>query len=153
MLSSLVRPMRILILVAEEYRPLLEVLRRPGQRPGGRPRELTFAADAAEARALLQRAAVTGPRPELVVTDLDFARGEGRELLREWKRHPQLQRIPLVALVGEADESEVRACYEARANCLVVMPRDEAGRRDAIEYLETFWLTLAQLPSEERRLA
>ena len=109
---------------------------------------LLVARDGEEAMHILrqQGAHAGAPRPDLVLLDLNLPRKHGHEVLVEVKSDPSLKTIPVLILSTSKAERDVRACYEAHANCFLTKPVsiDEFGRLAAL--IRDFWFGLVQLP-------
>jgi CheY-like chemotaxis protein len=86
-------------------------------------------------------------RPDLILLDLNLPRKDGREVLAEIKRHPDLKTIPVVILTSSEVESDVAACYERQANGYVTKPMTLDGFQAVVRSIENFWLATARLPS------
>lgn len=85
----------------------------------------------------------------MVLLDLNLPRKHGREVLAEIKGSPGLMSIPVLILSTSKAESDVRACYQAHANCFLTKPTslDEFGRLAAL--LRDFWFGIVQLPPRQ----
>ena len=88
-----------------------------------------------------------GPRPGLVLLDLNLPRKDGREVLQELKTDPSLSRIPVIVLTTSAAEADILHSYELQANCFITKPLDLDEFFDVVRAIEDFWLTTARLPS------
>jgi CheY-like chemotaxis protein len=67
---------------------------------------------------------VRAPRPVMILLDLNLPGTDGRAVLHEIKRTPELARIPVVVLTTSTDRRDVDACYQAGREQL----RAQAGR-------------------------
>lgn len=85
-------------------------------------------------------------RPDLVLSDLNLPRRDGREVLEEMKADPELRAIPVVMLTTSAAAADVAACYDRGANSYVVKPIDLDAFIAAIHAINRFWLAVARLP-------
>jgi CheY-like chemotaxis protein len=86
------------------------------------------------------------PRPDLVLLDLNLPRRNGREILAQIKTDGALKTIPVVILTSsKADEDIVRA-YELHANCYISKPVGFEQFTDIVRSIESFWLTIVNLP-------
>jgi CheY-like chemotaxis protein len=88
------------------------------------------------------------PRPDLVLLDLNMPRKDGREVLEDIKRSPDLKRIPVVVLTSSEAEEDVLRSYELHANAYLTKPVDFGGFIDVVGTLEEFWLQVVKLPPE-----
>lgn len=85
--------------------------------------------------------------PQLVIMDLNLPRVSGQELLREIKSHEHLRSIPVIVLTSSEDESDVRSCYEAGANCVLIKATDFDGVTKLVRVIEDFWIDTVCFPS------
>jgi len=88
------------------------------------------------------------PRPDLVLLDLNMPRKDGREVLEDIKKTPDLKRIPVVVLTSSEAEEDVLRSYELHANAYLTKPVDFSGFIDVVGKLEEFWLQVVKLPPE-----
>jgi chemotaxis family two-component system response regulator Rcp1 len=118
-------------------------------RAAGVENHLQVAGDGVEALLVLRRQGVHAgaARPDLVLLDLNLPRKNGREVLAEVKRDPDLRRIPVVVLTTSAAEEDVAESYALHANCYVVKPVGFAPFAEAMRALQAFWLHVATLPT------
>ena len=89
-----------------------------------------------------------GPRPDLILLDLNLPRKNGREVLAEIKADPALQSIPVVVLTTSTAEEDVLRAYNLHANCYVVKPVEFASFVAAVQSIRQFWFGVVLLPSE-----
>jgi two-component system, chemotaxis family, response regulator Rcp1 len=110
--------------------------------------ELIAVGDGEAAIAFLRReGAYDGAaRPDLVLSDLNLPKRDGREVLEEIRRDPDLRAIPVVMLTTSSSAVDVASCYARGANSYVVKPRDLDGFTDVIHAINRFWLGVARLP-------
>lgn len=88
------------------------------------------------------------PRPDLILLDLNLPRKDGREVLVELRRDPNLKRIPVVVLTTSTAEKDVLHAYDLSANCYISKPVDFKQFIDVVRSIEHFWLTVVTLPFE-----
>ena len=86
------------------------------------------------------------PRPDLILLDLNLPKKDGLEVLADVKADDDLKTIPVVVLTTSAAESDVLRSYELHANSYVTKPVGFEPFLAAVQQIETFWLTLVQLP-------
>lgn len=91
----------------------------------------------------------TSPRPELIMLDLNLPGTDGREVLEEIKKNPNLKSIPVIVLTTSSDSMDINKCYVAGANSYIVKPVNLPGFFDAIQRLKDFWFEVALLPVED----
>jgi CheY-like chemotaxis protein len=86
------------------------------------------------------------PRPGVILLDLNLPGTDGREVLAEIKKDPNLQKIPVIVLTTSKDERDVEACYRFGANSYIQKPVDIDGFMKAIERLNDYWFEVVILP-------
>ncbi len=86
------------------------------------------------------------PRPGVILLDLNLPGTDGREVLAEIKKDPNLQKIPVIVLTTSRDERDVEACYRFGANSYIQKPVDIDGFMKAIERLNDYWFEVVILP-------
>jgi CheY-like chemotaxis protein len=87
------------------------------------------------------------PRPGLILLDVNLPRVSGLEVLAELKRDPELLHIPVVILTTSQAEEDILRSYQLHANAYVTKPVDFEQFIAAIRQIDSFFLTLVQLPS------
>ena len=113
---------------------------------------LHVASDGAEAMAFLGRQGEYAhvPRPDLILLDLNLPKKDGREVLAEIKDSPALKTIPVVILTTSASEADILRSYRLHANCYITKPVDLEGFLSVVRSIDSFWLSVVQLPHETR---
>lgn len=114
---------------------------------------LSVAMDGVEAMAFLRHEGqyADAPRPDLVLLDLNLPKKDGREVLDEIKRDPDLRSIPVVILTTSQAEQDILKSYDLHANCYVTKPVDLHQFMSAVKSIEDFWFTVVKLPPDEAR--
>lgn len=110
---------------------------------------LHHARDGVEAMRFLERQGEhkDKPRPDLVLLDLNLPRKDGREVLADMRKNPELKTIPVVVLTTSEAEQDVVRTYELCANCYITKPVDLEKFITIVRSIEDFWLTIVRLPS------
>lgn len=85
-------------------------------------------------------------RPDLILLDLNLPGRDGREVLEEIKRDPDLRRIPVVVLTTSQAEEDVLRAYDLHCNCYITKPLDFQQFMTAIKSIGHFWLNIVKLP-------
>jgi len=85
------------------------------------------------------------PRPDLILLDLNLPKKDGCDVLAEVKADSDLTVIPVVVLTTSAAESDVLRMYKLHANSYITKPVGFEQFLAAIQHIEDFWLSLAQL--------
>jgi CheY-like chemotaxis protein len=80
------------------------------------------------------------PWPNLILLDIRLPRASGLEILKQIKRHKELQSIPVVILTTSAAERDVAGAYQAHANSYLVKPADFAEFSKLMDELGYYWL-------------
>lgn len=84
--------------------------------------------------------------PDIILLDLNLPRIDGREVLEEIKKDPELKQIPIVILTSSEADSDVLQTYNLHVNCYVVKPVDFDKFMKVIQAVNDFWLTVVKLP-------
>ena len=110
---------------------------------------LHWAQDGVEALEFLRREGkfAGGPRPDIILLDLNLPKKDGREVLSEIKNDDDLKRIPVVILTTSKAEEDVLRSYELHANCYVTKLVDLEKFIVVVQSIDKFWLTVVTLPS------
>lgn len=109
---------------------------------------MSVASDGEDALKFLKREGgyKDAPRPDLVLLDLNLPRMNGKEVLEEIKKDPDLKRIPVVVLTTSDNEQDVRKAYDLHVNAYVRKPVDLDQFIRIVEAVEDFWLSVVRLP-------
>lgn len=84
--------------------------------------------------------------PAMIVLDLNMPRKDGREALREIKRHPGLSHIPVVVLTTSKSPEDIRYSYQLGANCYITKPVSFDALLSMVNALNKFWFDVVHLP-------
>lgn len=96
---------------------------------------------------LFQRADYAdAPVPDLVLLDLNLPRIDGKEVLREIRNDPDLQRLPVIILTSSAAQQDVIESYELQTNAYLTKPVSPDEFVALVRSIEEFWLTFVRLP-------
>jgi len=112
------------------------------------PNHLHVARDGAEALAFLEQTGkfTNAPRPDMILLDLNLPKKDGREVLALIKRTPEHKQIPVIILTTSSEEEDITHTYDHHANCFITKPADLDEFLGVIKSIETFWLSVVQLP-------
>ncbi|MEA2590902.1 MAG: hypothetical protein QOD62_733 [Actinomycetota bacterium] len=143
--GSLGRPVQILLV---EDSPSDVALTVAALREGHIANDMHVAGDGETAVDFLHRRGEFAgvPRPDLILLDLNLPKKDGLEVLADVKADDDLKAIPVVVLTTSAAESDVLRSYKLHANSYVTKPVGFEPFLAAVQQIETFWLTLVQLP-------
>jgi len=92
------------------------------------------------------------PRPDLVLLDLNLPLMDGREVLQEIRKDPDLTDVPVVVLTTSQSEADICKAYEMHANCYITKPVDFLQFSNIVRQIEGFWLQLVKLPGRRRQV-
>jgi chemotaxis family two-component system response regulator Rcp1 len=87
------------------------------------------------------------PRPDIVLLDINLPRKNGLELLVDMKSDETLRTIPVVALSTSSTSQEVNTFYALGVNAYIVKPVEFDQFLDVVRSFESFWLSVAALPT------
>lgn len=107
--------------------------------------ELHVAEDGETALAMLRDPARR--KPDLILLDLNLPGMDGREVLVELKRDPELLGIPVVVLTTSTSEKDVLTAYQHHTNCYIVKPVDLNQFIAVIQQVQEFWFSIVRLPA------
>ena len=82
----------------------------------------------------------------LVLLDLNLPKKDGREVLAEIKKDPDLKRIPVVILTTSKAEEDIIKTYDLHGNCYITKPVDLEQFIKVVKTIEDFWLSIVKLP-------
>jgi CheY-like chemotaxis protein len=88
----------------------------------------------------------SAPRPGLILLDLNLPRRDGLEVLAELKADPRLRVIPVVILTTSQAEEDILRSYSLHANAYVSKPVDFERFMEVIRQIDSFFVTVVQLP-------
>ncbi|MDH3659268.1 MAG: response regulator [Alphaproteobacteria bacterium] len=92
--------------------------------------------------------AASAPRPGIILLDLNMPGVDGRRVLAELKKDPNLKKIPTIVMTNSDDEHDIDVCYEIGANTFVQKPLEWDSFFEAMKRLKEYWFEIAVLPKE-----
>ena len=118
----------------------------------GLKEQLRFVADGEELLDYLMRrgqytSAAAAPRPGLILLDLNMPRKDGREALREIRKHPDLRRVPIVVFTTSRADTDIREVYELGANSFITKPAAFDALVATVTKMTGYWFGIVELPS------
>lgn len=139
------RPVEVLLI---EDNPGDVRLTREAFREGKIRNNLNVVPDGVSALHYLRREAGyrLAPQPDLILLDLNLPRLDGREVLTEIRKDPELRAIPVVVLTTSAAEQDILRSYHLSANCFITKPIDLEQFFAVVRSIEDFWLSVVRLP-------
>jgi two-component system, chemotaxis family, response regulator Rcp1 len=90
----------------------------------------------------------SGPRPDLVLLDLNLPRKDGREVLAEVKTDAELTTIPVIILTTSSAPTDITFAYKHHANSYVRKPLGLDRLIETAAAIRDFWARTATLPSQ-----
>ncbi len=104
--------------------------------------------DGTEALAFLRQTGrfTAVPRPDMILLDLNLPKKDGRQVLEEIKKTPDIKRIPIVILTNSKAAEDIRQTYDHHANSYITKPANLDEFIAVIKQIEQFWLSIVQLP-------
>ena len=88
-----------------------------------------------------------GPKPGLMLLDLNLPRMDGRAVLAEVKSDPDLREIPVIVLTTSSAPADIAFAYENHANSYVRKPLGLDALVEAAQAIRDFWLRTATPPA------
>jgi len=85
--------------------------------------------------------------PGFILLDLNMARKDGREALKEIKSDPELCRIPIVVLTTSKAEEDIYRSYDLGVNSFISKPVTFAGLVEVMKTVSKHWFHIVELPS------
>lgn len=113
------------------------------------PSTLHVVGDGEQAMHFLHQAGdfAAAPRPGLILLDLNLPRRGGLEVLAELKADHDLLTIPVVILTTSQAQADITASYRLHANAYITKPASFDLFTEAIQQVDRFYLTVAELPN------
>jgi CheY-like chemotaxis protein len=135
------------VLLAEDN-PADVRLTRDALKTGRTRINLSVAVNGEEALAALRREGkyAGAARPDLILLDLNMPKKDGREVLMEMRKDPDLDCIPVVVLTTSEAEDDIIRSYKLHANGYVSKPEYPEEFSEMVKAIEAFWLGVAKLP-------
>ena len=84
--------------------------------------------------------------PKVILLDLKLPKVDGMEVLREIKKDPRTQAIPVVILTASREEQDLVNGYHLGANGYIQKPVDFDLFRQAVKQLGLYWLVVNAPP-------
>ena len=88
------------------------------------------------------------PLPDIVLLDLNLPKKDGREVLEEMKKDPDLKSIPVIILTSSKAREDIQKSYQLHCNCYLTKPVRLNEFETLITLINDFWLKVVELPSK-----
>lgn len=88
--------------------------------------------------------------PGLILLDLNMPKMDGREVLREIRKHPHLHHIPVIILTTSQAEEDVMRSYDLGANSFITKPVEFNALVKIMADVGHYWFEIVQLPTYSR---
>jgi two-component system response regulator len=145
----IIKPDQLILLVEdspEDYQATVRSLKKAGL-----ANPIFRCEDGDQALDYLFRRGEFGPpfdatRPGLILLDLNLPGTDGRAVLAEIRRDPELATTPVIVLAVSDDERDIEECYRAGANSYLKKPVDLEGYIQAIQRLANYWFEIVVMP-------
>jgi CheY-like chemotaxis protein len=143
-----VSPARLVHILLVEDSPEDVLLTREALRDAKVANEIHVAEDGDAAMAFMRGEAPYegGPRPDLVLLDLNLPGKDGREVLEEIKADRELRSIPVVVLTTSVADQDVMHAYDHHVNAYVRKPVNLDRFIEVVREIDGFWLGVVTLP-------
>lgn len=116
--------------------------------------EIKFVHDGEQLISLLHRERVLPQEqrnlPGLILLDLNMPKMDGREVLKEIKKHPELYQIPIVVLTTSEAEEDILRSYNLGANSFITKPIEFKTLVQVMRDLGRYWFEIVELPNFKR---
>jgi two-component system response regulator len=89
----------------------------------------------------------TVENPKVILLDLKLPLVDGIEVLRQVRRHPRTQTVPVVMLTSSSEERDVVETYKLGVNSYIVKPVDFEQFNEVARHLGYYWLLLNRQPA------
>jgi len=91
------------------------------------------------------------PRPGIILLDLNMPRKDGREALKEIKRHEELRDIPIVVFTTSKAEEDIYRTYALGVSSFITKPVTFETLIEVMQTLEKYWFEIVTLPPDTKR--
>jgi CheY-like chemotaxis protein len=96
---------------------------------------------------LLSNDKVKHPNPELILLDLNMPKMDGREALKEIKKHPELRYLPIVILTTSDIGDDVLQTYDLGVSSFITKPVTFTALVEIMQILSKYWFDVVLLPN------
>lgn len=105
---------------------------------------LAVARDGEEALGWMARVDAGELAPAVILLDLKLPKVPGLEVLRQFKAHPVLGRVPVVILTTSREDADVETAYSLGVNSYIVKPVEFEKFIEVAAQIDLYWCVLNQ---------
>lgn len=105
---------------------------------------LAVARDGEEALGWIARVDAGELAPAVILLDLKLPKVPGLEVLRQFKAHPVLGRVPVVILTTSREDADVETAYSLGVNSYIVKPVEFEKFIEVAAQIDLYWCVLNQ---------
>lgn len=87
--------------------------------------------------------------PGLILLDLNMPKMDGREVLREIKKHTHLHHIPIIVLTTSQAEEDIVRSYNLGANSFITKPIEFQKLVEVMKGVGRYWFEIVELPESK----
>ena len=87
------------------------------------------------------------PHSFIVLLDLNMPKKDGREALKEMRKHPLLRRVPVIVLTTSQSDEDIIRSYDLGVNCFLRKPASFDGFVEIMDRMNKFWFELVEIPA------
>ncbi len=88
--------------------------------------------------------------PNIIILDINLPKISGLQILEIIKKDPITRKIPVIMLTTSKNDLDILKAYDNYVNAYLVKPVDVKEFLNVISSLESFWLSIVQLPNHEK---
>lgn len=93
---------------------------------------------------------LNSPTPDLFLLDLNMPKMDGRQVIEEIKKHPELALLTIVVLSTSKEEEDVICTYKLGINSFITKPIDFAEFIRIIQAICHYWFEIVALPPQRK---
>lgn len=85
-------------------------------------------------------------KPDIILLDINLPKKDGKQVLDEIKKDPDLKAIPVVILTSSKAEKDILETYNLHANSYIIKPVTLEKFGEVATVVENFWFGVVALP-------
>jgi CheY-like chemotaxis protein len=86
--------------------------------------------------------------PDIILMDVNMPKMNGHEVVKYIKSSEHLKHIPVIMLTTSTSSNDILQSYRNHVNCFITKPVDVSDFLNVISSLESFWISIVQLPNQ-----